>query len=285
MMHGRRFEGTHDVLCQRLAGSRNARLAAIIGDLSTALGGIIAKHHVSPADLKDAVRFATEVGLASDEKRSEWVLLADALGLTAAIEKSSVDRPQAATPQTILGPFFRQGAPRKTSGDNLSRDGVGAPLAVALDVVDLDLSPVAGATVDVWHANGKGKFENQDPDSQPDFNLRGCFVTDAKGKVSFDTVRPAGYSLPDDGPVARLLFGLGLSIRRPAHIQFRIVADGFQTLVTHLFDRDDPCIDADPLFCVAPALLADFGGSGTAKDHVTRFTFKLARSRPDTPVN
>ena len=36
-----------------------------------------------------------------------------------------------------------------------------------------------GATVETWQANAEGHYENQQPDRQPDFNLRGVFVADA----------------------------------------------------------------------------------------------------------
>ncbi|MGB3243540.1 MAG: dioxygenase [Sulfitobacter sp.] len=275
----------HAVLRHRMAGCADARLAAIVGDLVEAIGGVIQTHRVSRADLQKVVRFATDVGHASKEKRNEWVLLADAMGVTAAVETSGAERPCGATPQTLLGPFFREGAPRKRSGDCLSIDGVGRPLTFAARVCDLDGDPIAGACVDVWHANGEGKFENQDPDSQPEFNLRGEFETDRQGSVTFHSVRPAGYRLPDDGPVAEVMRRLGLSMWRPAHIQFRITAAGFEPLVTHVFDRDDPQIDADALFCVSPALLADFGDPASPEASQVRFTFKLPRSRPGIPSN
>ncbi|MBS1302748.1 dioxygenase [Loktanella sp. SALINAS62] len=257
------------------AATRDTRLAAIIADLVGAVEAVVVKHRVTRDELSVAMCFATDVGLSTDDRRNEWALLSDATGLTDLIEKIGVDRPMGATAQTMLGPFYRDGAPRKASGDTISIDGIGVPLSFVAHVTDLDGDPVPGATVDVWQANGDGTFENQNPDSQPDYNLRGRFVTDAQGVVTFRTVRPAGYSLPADGPVAALLRALDLSLVRPAHIQFRVAATGFQTLVTHVFDKSDPQIGADPLWCAAPDLLADFG------DKTTGFTFKLARARPD----
>lgn len=258
----------------------DTRLSAIVHDLVASLQGLIVKHDVSREELGAAIRFATDVGVASDEKRQEWVLFSDAMGLSDLVEKIGVCRPDHATPQTLMGPFFREGAPHKACGDTISLDGIGIPMVFDARIVDLNRSPVAGATVDVWQANADGTFENQNPDSQPEFNLRGRFVSDAEGRVTFRTVRPGGYSLPADGPVADLLRALGLSLRRPAHIQFRITAPGFQTLVTHVFDRNDPDIGADPLFCVAPDLLADFRAQTSNGRPVARFTFKIAPTPP-----
>ena len=210
----------------------------------------------------------------SADESSQWILLADALGLSTAIETVVSRRPKGATPNTILGPFFRENAPNKKSGDTISVDGIGDPLSIALRIIDLDGLPVAGAQVDVWQANGLGRFENQEPDNQPDMNLRGRFASDATGHVLIRTMRPGSYVLPDSGPVADLLTSLGLGLRRPAHIQFRVRAPGFMTLTTHVFDSGDPVVDADPLFCVQPDLMADFDA---ATVHVV---FTLARAHP-----
>lgn len=100
--------------------------------------------------------------------------------------------------------------------------------------------------------------ENQDPDRQPEFNLRGRLRSDAMGRLSFRSVKPRGYALPEDGPVGRLMSALGLRLERPAHIHFKVTAPGFRTLVTHVFDRNDPAIRRDALFGVRPELLAEF---------------------------
>ena len=58
-------------------------------------------------------------------------------------------------------------------GANISRDHKGEPLEVQGRIVALDGSGIAGAVVEVWHANAEGLYENQEPDLQPEFNLRG----------------------------------------------------------------------------------------------------------------
>ena len=143
--------------------------------------------------------------------------------------------------------------------------------------------PVADATVETWQANAEGHYENQKPDGQPDFNLRGTFVTDDAGAFHYRTVKPAGYAVPDDGPVGRLLSSIGYPLRRPAHLQFIIRAPGFDTITTHVYDRNDPQVFEDALFAVREELLADFreqkGRNGT-RQWGLEFSFVMARSRP-----
>lgn len=258
----------------RLRAAPDARLPAILSDLLPALYAIVVKHRVSREDLKATIAFLSDVETTCSDNRQEWILLADAFGVSTAIENASARRPKGTTPNTILGPFYREGAPQKKSGESISIDGIGRPLNFALRVQCLDGLAVARAQVEVWHANAKGRFENQEPDSQPEMNLRGQFTTNAEGQVRFQTVQPGAYALPGSGPVADLLTRLGLGLRRPAHIQFRVSAPGFMTLTTHVFDRNDPAIDADPLFSVQPDLLADFSVGKT------QIVFTLARARP-----
>jgi hydroxyquinol 1,2-dioxygenase len=222
--------------------------------------------------LRAVIEFLTDVGHSADTRRQEWVLLADVIGVSTLVEDMHVCRPQGATPNTLAGPFYRADVPEVANGANLSRDGIGAPLDLQGRIVALDGAPVPAAMVEVWHANALGRYENQDPD------LRGRLRSDATGRFALTTIQPAGYALPEDGPVGRLLNGLGLRLERPAHIHFRVTAPGYDPLTTHVFDRDDPAITRDALFGVKPELLADFTGARLD------VTFVLAPATPTPPA-
>src|SRR5690606_1902600 len=137
--------------------------------------------------------FLTEVGHASDDRRQEWVLLSDLLGATALVEEVNAHRPKQATPGTLRGPFFRADVPARALGSDISLDGVGERLSVSGRVRDLDGKAIPGAEIITWQANAAGLYENQQPDLQPEFNLRGLFRTDDEGRFHYLTVRPAGY--------------------------------------------------------------------------------------------
>mgnify|MGYP002620993369 CR=1 FL=1 len=266
-------------LAARLASAPDARLAAITASLVQGLADLARSHDLGRDDLRGLIAFLTEVGETCSDQRQEWVLLADALGLSSMLEHHLSQRPEGATPETLAGPFYRPGAPRRKSGEAISLDNRGAPLLFEARVTGLDSVPVAGALLEVWQANGEGLYENQAPDLQPEFNLRGAYQTGDNGVVQIRTVRPRGYALPDDGPVGRLMARLALPKNRPAHLQFRITATGFQTLTTHVFDRADPAIGFDPLFAVRPGLLVDFLPDKT-EGLRAEFTFVLAPEAP-----
>jgi protocatechuate 3,4-dioxygenase beta subunit len=262
----------------RLCRAPDRKLAERLTHVVAALARIVEEEGIGREDLRAVIAFLTEVGHASDARRQEWVLLADTLGVTSLVEAQVTRRPQGATPNTIAGPFYRADAPTKCDGDSISIDGRGEPLLLQIEVTDLDLEPVGGARIEIWQANAEGLYENQAPDLQPDWNLRGIYLAGANGCATIRTVRPRGYAIPDDGPVGGLLKRLGLSTERPAHLHFRVSAKGFQTLTTHLFDGEDPALETDPLFAVHPALVTrflPFDGGGFEASH----RFVLARAQ------
>lgn len=242
----------------RLGIAEPSRLRDTVGRAADALHGLVADLGLTPAELRAVVGFLTEVGHHADSRRQEWVLLADVLGLSSLVEDLANPRPAGATPNTVAGPFYRAGAPEHPAGATISLDGKGEPLAVSGRVVRLGGTPLAGAMVEVWQANGEGRYENQEPDRQPENNLRGRFRTDGRGRFSFRSVMPAGYALPGDGPVGQLMGALGIALERPAHLHFRVTAEGHERLTTHVYDRADPAIDRDAIFGVKPELTAEF---------------------------
>jgi len=138
--------------------------------------------------------------------------------------------------------------------------------------------------VETWQANSQGFYENQQPDLQPEFNLRGVFTTNADGRFHYKTVKPAGYSVPDDGPVGQLLGRIGYPLLRPAHLHFIIKAAGYQPLTTHVFDGSDPNVPEDALFGVKHGLLGHFrksAGEATAPNWALDFTFVLCTEKAE----
>ncbi len=116
---------------------------------------------------------------------------------------------------------------------------------------------VAGAEVDIWQAAPSGLYENQDP-GQADMNLRGKFVTDNEGRFWLRSVMMAGYPIPMDTVVGRLLAAQGRHPFRPAHLHALIVKPGFKVLISQVYDARDPIIENDVQFGVTRATLGDF---------------------------
>jgi hydroxyquinol 1,2-dioxygenase len=267
-----------DIFAQRLLQANDDILPHVLAVAVAHLHAIIRELRPTQADWRKVIEFLTEVGHASDERRQEWVLLSDLLGASALVEEINSRRPKTATPNTVRGPFFRADVPQVASGGNISLDRVGERLEVIGRVQDLDGDPVAGAEIITWQANAQGLYENQQPDLQPEFNLRGRFQTDEDGRFHYWTIRPCGYRVPDDGPVGKLLRQAGYPLSRPAHLQFMIKAPGFETITTHIYDGSDPHLAEDAIFGVKPELVRTFERQGQGAWRVD-LTFVMVRAR------
>ncbi|MDM9620517.1 dioxygenase [Rhizobium sp. S96] len=275
-----------EVFAERLASQKNADVACLIAAAVTHVHDLIKQFRPTQEDWRKVIAFLTEVGHASDDKRQEWVLLSDLTGASALVEEINSRRPKGATPNTIRGPFFRGDAPARKPGASISLDGIGEPLAVSVRVQDLDGLPIKDAEVVTWQANAQGFYENQQPDLQPEHNLRGLFRTDADGGVRYRSIVPSGYGVPGDGPVGRLLSAAGLPLHRPANLHFQVRAEGFEPITTHIYDASDPILSEDALFGVRPELvhrfepveLGDGGGKAVA------ITFTMVRSKPGKTI-
>ena len=140
------------------------------------------------------------------------------------------------TPRTIEGPLYVAGAPI-SQGETRMDDGSELDVATVMflqgRVVDADGQPVAGATVDLWHANTKGNYSYFDK-SQSEYNLRRRIVTDADGRYRARSIVPSGYGCDPQGPTQECLDLLGRHGQRPAHIHFFISAPGHRLLTTQI---------------------------------------------------
>ncbi|WIX75783.1 dioxygenase [Amycolatopsis carbonis] len=204
-----------------------------------------------------AIQWLTRTGQISDEKREEFILASDVLGLSMLVVQMNHAFEKDATPATVLGPFHIDGSPELDFGGDMS-DGVeGAPLYVSGTVRSLDGSPVAGALLDVWQADADGSYESQLPEVD-EARLRAKYITRADGTYCVRTIAPKGYSVPMDGPVGDLISRTDISHYRPAHVHFLVNAAGHEPLITHLFQEGAQYLDSDVVFGTKQELVVTF---------------------------
>lgn len=138
----------------------------------------------------------------------------------------------------------------------VDREDATALLRAAYEVAGPGGEPVAGARLEVWQADAEGFYDVQYEGDR--VQNRGHLRTDSEGRFSFWAVEPTAYPIPDDGPVGELLAAAGRGPMRPAHVHFMVSAEGFQTLITHVFAAGDRYLDEDAVFGVREALIAPF---------------------------
>jgi catechol 1,2-dioxygenase len=132
-------------------------------------------------------------------------------------------------------------------------------------VAGLDGSPLAGAMLDVWQANGAGEYSHFHP-GVPDFNLRGRFTTDSEGRFELRTVLPAAYEIPKEGPTGRLLNALGRHFFRPSHLHFKLTHPGYKSLTTQIYFEGDEYLESDVVGAVKDALVVKVQKDGAGSN-------------------
>ncbi|HEY7449442.1 MAG TPA: dioxygenase [Vicinamibacterales bacterium] len=210
-------------------------------------------------EFRTAIGYIVRLGQKTTDTHNEAVLMAGSLGFSQLIVMlNNGNNGQMETDASMLGPFWRMHAPSTPNGGSIVRSPTPGPaLFVRAWFKDTDGAPIVGAEVDVWHSSTEGFYENQDP-GQADMNLRGRFLTDHDGFISFRSVLPAGYPIPVDGPVGDLLRAQGRHNMRPAHLHFLVSKEGFKTLISQIYRQDDPVLTTDVQFGVTRRLIGNY---------------------------
>ncbi len=279
-------ENITDLAVQRWGTARDPRTAELMTALVRHLHDFAREVRLTEAEWMAAVQWLTRTGQISDDKRLEFVLASDVLGLSMLVVQMNHRLDPAATPATVLGPFHIEGSPELGFGADMS-DGVpGTPLYVHGTVRDLDGNPVAGGVLDVWQADTEGAYESQLPDVD-EARLRAKYTTREDGSYCVRTIAPKGYTIPMDGPVGDLVSRTEISHFRPAHIHFLINVPGYEPLITHLFQEGAEYLDSDVVFGTKQELVVRFEerepgetpDGGTSAEHwlEARYDFVLQR--------
>ncbi|MGQ0618080.1 MAG: dioxygenase family protein [Acidimicrobiia bacterium] len=250
----------------------NPRLAEIMASAVKHLHAFVEEVKLTRDEWFAGIQYLTAVGHKSDDKRQEFILLSDTLGVSMLVEMVNQQPAEGATEPTVLGPFYVPGAPARAFGDSIVDDDSvgGEPLVLRGTVRDLDGSPIAGATLDIWQVQPNGLYDIQE--TERDSNLRGVFTTDDEGRYEFRTVRPIDYTIPDDGPVGSMLKATGRHPWRPAHIHIMAAAPDRKPLVTHVFDAASPWLKSDAVFGVRESLAVPMEGGECSFDVVLERT-------------
>ena len=126
------------------------------------------------------------------------------------------------TPSETEGPFFKPRSPKRTS---LLEPGVaGTRLRLTGRVFSRRCRPIAGALIDVWHADDRGDYDNDG------FRFRGHQYTDADGRYQLESILP------------------GLYPGRTRHYHVKVQAAGSRVLTTQLYFPGEPENRRDGLF-------------------------------------
>jgi hydroxyquinol 1,2-dioxygenase len=273
------FEGTEiaQAVIDRMKDCKDPRFHQVMTSLIKHAHAFVQDVDLQPDEWMQAIEFLTACGKMCDEKRQEFILLSDTLGVSMLVV--SLDQARGAkalkahppkvqpTEATVLGPFYWEGAPELPLGADIIGGQAGEPCYYHGHVCDTEGKPLEGVIIDVWSGDGEGFYDMQKGDGNT-MALRARFRTDKNGHYYYWSIKPADYPVPDDGPVGGMLRRMGRHSNRPGHMHTLLQADGHERLITHIFVADSPYIASDAVFGVRESLIADFKHhpGGTAPD-------------------
>jgi hydroxyquinol 1,2-dioxygenase len=276
----------------RLGPEADPRFKEIISAVVRHAHALVRELDLKPEEWMAAIQFLTRVGQTCDDKRQEFILLSDTLGISMLVVQLDQARRsrdlKGATEATVQGPFYWENAPALPLGADIGKGMPGEPAWYSGKVTDTAGKPIANCCVDVWSGDGEGVYDMQ-KEGDAGMQLRARFHTDAQGRYHFWSIKPTYYPVPDDGPVGEMLRAMGRHPNRPGHIHMKVYADGYAPLTTHLFAADSPYLDSDAVFGVRDSLIVHYEkhAPGKAPDgrtldkpwHSTAYDFVLAQAK------
>ena len=297
-----------EAVVDRMAGSPNPRFKQVMSALVRHAHAFAREVDLTPDEWMAAVQFLTATGKMCDDKRQEFILLSDTLGLSmlvvalqqakgaraaqagaqssaqAGVQSGGQSATQAPTEATVQGPFYWENSPVQPLGADIRGDAAGEPAYYSGRVTDTAGRAIADCCLDVWSGDGDGIYDMQ-RGSHAGMQVRARFHTDAQGGYRFWSIKPTYYPVPDDGPVGGMLRAMGRHPNRPGHIHMMVYAPGYQRLTTHLFDSSSDFLDSDAVFGVRDSLIVDYAQqpAGRAPDgrmmtkpyHIASYDFRL----------
>jgi catechol 1,2-dioxygenase len=222
----------------------------VVSEILKRIHDVIREHDVTYEEYAAGKQWLIDVGAAG-----EWPLFLDVFVEHAVEHNVHRDRP--GSDGTILGPYYLPDSPWLQEPYELPHrpDEQGEPLVMAGQVRGVDGEPLAGAELDIWHADADGLYSGFS--EIPEGILRGRIRADADGRYAVRTIAPAPYTIPHDGPCGQLIRTCGWHPWRPAHIHLIVKAEGHEPLITQLYMSGGDYIDDDVAQAVKPGLIIE----------------------------
>jgi catechol 1,2-dioxygenase len=227
------------------------RVDLLAREVLDAVHATIRRHKVTYAEYNALKAWLIEVG-----EDGEWPLFLD-VWVEHVVEDVATEHREGSK-GTIEGPYYVPDAPEQGPRGTIPMraDEPGTPLRWTGAVTSTDGTPLAGAKVELWHADSDGYYSQFAP-GIPEWNLRGTFTLGDDGTFEISTIQPAPYQIPTDGSCGRLIAAAGWHAWRPAHLHVKVSAPGHEQLTAQLYFPGDAHNDDDIASAVKPELMLE----------------------------
>ena len=245
-----------EIVLDRWKAVPDPRLSKIMQSMIKYLHAFVRDIEPTEQEWMAAIEWLTRTGKLSNNKRQEFILASDVVGVSMLVDCINHRLSSKATPTTVTGPFHVHDSPNLADGGDMAKGAPGELCYVSGSVRNVEGRPITGATLDIWQADGDGHYDAQHGGEEA--WMRGVFKSDANGNFVVQTVLPVPYSIPMDGSVGEIMARTNISPMRPSHIHFLIDAPGYHRLITHVFKKSCPYIATDVVYGVKAPLIAAF---------------------------
>lgn len=234
---------------QLVATTSQDRVSAIASRIIKAINDTVTDEKVTYDEYNAFKSWLIQVG-----EDGEWPLFLDVWIEHSVEEVANANRH--GSKGTIEGPYYVHDAPSQNVPATLPmrEEEPGTPLLFQGRVMSIDGESLAGATIELWHADDLG-FYSQFAPGIPEWNLRGSIIADSEGNFEINTIQPAPYQIPTDGACGALIAAAGWHAWRPAHLHFKVAAPGHQLITTQLYFQGDEHLADDIASAVKPELI------------------------------
>jgi catechol 1,2-dioxygenase len=255
----------------------------LLDEMIVTLRAFAIDHEITEGELSHVIAFLERTAHAG-----EMTVLADALYVLSVVDTITHAKSETgATVSNVEGPFYVHNPPQLELPYNLAGpDEPGDPLIFRGRVLSAAGEAIAGASLDVWHANAEGVYDVQDP-TLTETRLRGVLFADENGDFEFQTVVPGAYELTQHGPVRRLLDAVRRTSYRPRHIHFKVTAPDYVPLTTQLYFEGDQWLKLDSIGAVRPELVTELTSTRTDGDrahYTAAYEFRLTHDSLVAPT-
>ena len=192
---------TKDVLAA-FANTPDARLRELTTALVKHIHAFAREVDLTPEEWLAGLKFLDATGRICTDKRPEFILLSDTLGLSMMVVALAQARASGAakgaiapTEATVEGPFYWAGAPELPLGSDIGEGVPGEPAFYMGRVTDLQGAPLAGALLDVWSGDGDGKYDVQ-LSSEPTMRHAGAFAPTSRAATGSGRSAPPTTRCP-----------------------------------------------------------------------------------------
>ena len=249
---------TAEVL-QRFAETPDPRLRQIMLGLVKHLHAFVKEVELTEAEWFQAIEILTEAGRMCSDKRQEFILFSDTLGVSMVVDL--IEPSQTGWCHRVRrysARFIGSARPncRPAATSLISTKPARRPWSAA--GCSTSTASRSKAPCSMFGRRNRAVSTIRRMRASTGCTCAGKFRTDAEGRYLVRTVRPVNYPIPSDGPVGRMLRATGRHPWRPAHIHFVVSADGYEPVTTHIFDRTDEYLGSDAVFAVKDSLICDF---------------------------